>query len=212
MKTKHPTAELLEAFAENALAAPERAEVDAHLVGCPRCGSAVEEWRHLFGALGALPRYAPAPGFSERILAAVQVRLPWHARAARMLGRLLPGTNRGWALVAAIFSVPMVAAGGFLVWLLSKSYITATALWIFTVDRGSSLISSAFSTLAASIMGSGPVVTAVGWTQSFMVTAGPRGIGAALISGAGLTALSSWFLYRNLRNPNRNETHVTFVF
>ena len=55
----HPDAEVLSAFAEQALGERERGEVMEHLAGCSRCRQVVALAREAAGAEVAVPRHAP---------------------------------------------------------------------------------------------------------------------------------------------------------
>jgi putative zinc finger protein len=73
--------DLFSARADDALAAGERARLDAHLIACAECAA---EWRRFEGTVGLLravpPARAPA-GFVDRVLAARP--RPWYRRLAR---------------------------------------------------------------------------------------------------------------------------------
>src|SRR5690606_21977164 len=200
----HPTDERLEAFAENALDAAERATIQAHLVACPRCDAAVDEWRYLFGALAGLPLYAPAPGFAERVLARVRIRLPWYSRLAVAIGRLLPSTTRGWAIAAFLMALPIAlgALAGY--WLFSRPYVRAAEVWIFVTHGVRSAAADFAAAVAGTIAQSELVIVIAGWLQSLLLVAGLRGIGVAIAAFAALSLLSAWVLYHNLfRTPQR---------
>jgi anti-sigma factor RsiW len=208
---KHPTTESLESFAEGTLPAADRAVVSSHLIGCMRCDNEVEEWRSLFHALASLPHFVPALGFANRVMAHVRIPEPWHARASGWVERLLPKSTYGWAVAVAILALPIVTGGSLLVWLLSKSYVTAHGLWVFATNR----FASAASDLAGGALTTLMQTDGAAWLASNVDTVfgatGARGLGV-LAAGAGmLTVLSAWVLYRNLfRNPNGKTNYASF--
>jgi anti-sigma factor RsiW len=208
---QHPTTDNLESYAEGSLSAGDRAVVASHLIGCSRCENEVEEWRSLFHALSSLPQFSPAAGFANRVMTHVRIPEPWHARASGWFERLLPKSTYGWAVAVVILALPIVAGGSLLVWLLSKSYVTAHGLWVFATDR----FASAASDLAGGALTSLMQTDVAAWLASNVDTVfgatGPRGLGA-LAAGAGmLTVVSAWVLYRNLfKNPNGKTTYASF--
>lgn len=207
----HPKTESLESYAEGVLPAQERAVVASHLLSCHGCEAEVEDWRALFHALVSLPRFGPAHGFANRVMAHVRIPEPWHARASDWIERLLPKTTFGWAVAVAFLALPVVAGGSLLAWLLSKSYVTAHGLWVFATDQ----FASAATSLAGGAMTTLMQTDIAAWlARTFEIAfgaAGVRGFGA-LAAGAGmLTVLSAWVLYRNLFiNPNGETTYARF--
>ena len=208
---QHPTTESLESYAEGSLSAGDQAVVASHLMGCSRCEAEVEDWRVLFQTLASMPHFSPALGFANRVMAHVRIPEPWHARATGWIERLLPRSTYGWAVAVVILALPVVAGGGLLAWLLSKSYVTAHGLWVFATDR----FASAASDLAGGALTTLMQTDVAAWLASNVDTVfgatGPRGLGA-LAAGAGmLTFVSAWVLYRNLfRNPNGKTTYASF--
>jgi hypothetical protein len=210
----HPTDQRLESFCDGTLPKGERAVVESHLAGCPRCRGEIEEWRSLFIGLAGLPHFAPAPGFALRVMAQVTITRPWHARAGALVARALPHSTPGWAFAVLLLAIPALAAGSLAIWLLSRSYLTASGLWAYATDRfamgANRVVSGAFSAaIETDVMAW--LVQSVG---AFLGAAGLRGLGAVAAGGAGLTLLSIWVLYRNLSRTTstRGTTLVTFSF
>src|SRR5690606_15160866 len=104
----HPTPERLESYVEGALDDAERAVIESHLVTCARCQAEADEWKAVFAALSSLPRFAPSPGFADRVMAGVQVRQPWTVRVMDLLRRLVPSGTTGWLLATALLALPVV--------------------------------------------------------------------------------------------------------
>ncbi len=206
----HPTSERLEAFVEGTLDGADRAIVASHLLACPRCESEVEEWRSLFAMLRSLPRRAPAPGFADRVMVHVRIPQPWHARASGLLSRFVPRTTGGWAVAAMLLAIPILTGASFMAWLLSKSYITASGLWVFATDQFTNLASRAARGVFTGFLetdAAGVIARGIAAAQN----AGVRGVGVVAIGTAALTLVSIWVLYRYLIRPTSGDAnHVTF--
>ena len=61
MMTCERTEELLSAYLEGELAPAERAEVDAHLAGCPECAGLAALMRESIAAAASFPELEPSP-------------------------------------------------------------------------------------------------------------------------------------------------------
>jgi predicted anti-sigma-YlaC factor YlaD len=209
----HPAAESLEAYAEGVISPPDRAVVESHLLGCPRCDGVVDEWRSLFQALSTLPRFTPSAGFAERVLTLVRIPEPWHARAAASVARWLPRSTRGWALAAAFLALPIVTGGMFMTWLLSKSYVTTHGLWVFVTDRFATAIESLLTGILTFLMQTDVAAWAARSAGTILETGGARGFGALAGGIALLIVICAWVLYTNLlRTPDRDSNYVTYSF
>lgn len=208
----HPSAEALEAFVEGALGAPDRAALRSHLMSCARCDSDADEWRSLFAVLRTLPRFAPAPGFGERVMASVHVYRPWYTELRGFLEWLLPRTTWGWATAAAVFALPVVAGFTLVAWLLSKSYVTAYGLWVFATDRFAAAAGKLASGVSTRVMETDVgVLLARGFETAS--AAGTYEIGLLAAGATFATAVSTWVLYRFLfSSTDRGSNHVTFSF
>ena len=101
--TCHDARERLSEFLDEALRARERADVDAHLAGCPECRRELERLRATVSLLARVePVRAPA-GFVDRVMAAVRP-VPWYRRLAAWiflpLSIKLPAEAAAMALIA----------------------------------------------------------------------------------------------------------------
>lgn len=207
---EHPTAERLEAYVEGDLDDGARAAVASHLLRCTRCDQDVEEWRSLFAVLRGLPRFAPAPGLANRVMAHVRVRRPWQARAGGWVTRFLPRTTGGWAVATLLLALPVLTGVGFMTWLLSKSYVTVHGLWVFSTQQF-----SGYARRTAQGLFDGLLQTdAAAWVARGLEaaqTTGAREIGVVTAAAGVLMMVSIWVLYRYLIRPSiRETTHVSF--
>lgn len=214
----HPTAERLQAFAENALGDGDRAVVESHLVSCTTCQADLEEWRSLFTLLSTLPQHSPSPHFADLVMKRVKLPDPWYVKAAARIGAQLqvftPQTTRGWALATACMSLPVMLFGALTAWLLSKPYITPQGLVAFAADRLNNMISGSASATYAGVMQS-DVALYFARALETLAKAGPGAAGAALMLIAFSIALSAWFLYQNLfrtATKRENDDYVSYSF
>jgi anti-sigma factor RsiW len=101
--------ELLTALVDNELTDAEKAVVEAHLPGCPKCRAQVESLRAAIATLAALPALEPSARFEEPVLAALRPtrlhRPHWARRAAVLL-------VAGGAVAAAVLVLPKLGLHG----------------------------------------------------------------------------------------------------
>jgi hypothetical protein len=209
----HPKDGRLEAYSDGTLAGDALAGVESHVRQCIRCQSEVEDWRSLFAALSALPALAPSPGFAGRVMAHVNVGQAWHARTAAALGRFVPRSTGGWMVAVAMLSIPALAAGTLLVWLLSRSYLTGYRLWVFATDQFAAGTNQVASGALSRLMQTDVAVWLATSMTSFAESVGLRGVSVVAAGVACVIVVSIWVLYRNLfRTPDRGSTYVSFMF
>lgn len=209
----HPTPDRLEAFAEGSLADAERAVLESHLLGCTRCQGEVEEWQALFSVLADLPRLSPSPGFADRVMAGVALPQPWHSRAAARVERWLPKTTRGWALVTAILSLPVLTFSALGLWIVSHPYLSVGAILGFVQTRGMELARALGGQAAEAVLTSQAALWITQQVQAAAAAVSMEQIGAAAALFAVLTVISAYVLYRNLFQTSTRETnHVSYSF
>jgi len=80
----HDTRELLSALLDEALDAPERSEIQAHLDGCPDCRRELDRLRSTVSLLSRVEHPRAPVGFVDKVMARARP-LPWHRRLGRML-------------------------------------------------------------------------------------------------------------------------------
>ncbi|MBC7791568.1 MAG: hypothetical protein H7Z74_16595 [Anaerolineae bacterium] len=97
----------------------------AHVRVCAECLKEVEDAKALVRSLEQIPRLAPAPLFAERVMARVQVYVPWYVSLTDVIRGFVPQSRP--ARLA-------LGAGAMLVGLL----LTAASLWI--LSRADALI------------------------------------------------------------------------
>ncbi len=201
---EHLNPERLQDYVEGLLPARQMARVSAHLEACGNCRSEEEQWRSLIQGIEKLPVMAPSHAFAGQVMARIRIgRLvrpvaasTAHGRALAWASRLVPRTQRAWAVISgialtpltvsaliayAVFSNPLVTPGGlasFLWWRISGG---ATALW---------------GLLADGIVESG--IAFYGYSFLDLVAGAPAVTAMVAVSFGAATTLAGWVLYRNL--------------
>jgi putative zinc finger protein len=102
--------DLFSAVVDGELPAPERAQVDTHLAGCPECRRELERFSRTVSMVRALPEERAPAGFVDRVRDAAHPP-PWPRRVARRL------------FVPLRVKLPLEAAAVLLV--------ATTAVWVF---------------------------------------------------------------------------------
>lgn len=96
----HLTPRDIERWLDDALSRRRR----RHLEECASCRREAREHQLVAQALAALPRYAPRPGFADRVMAEVRTGMP--AQAVRTL----PASRKLWAAAAAFSGLSLVSS------------------------------------------------------------------------------------------------------
>ncbi len=111
----HPRENLV-AYLDGELDTPTRETVSAHLADCESCRAEVSRQSQLDGALAALPRLEPSPGFEARFWARLaRERDEATVLGARVLAWLSPlrmGLGLGGAAAAAVALALAFRLGG----------------------------------------------------------------------------------------------------
>jgi anti-sigma factor RsiW len=97
-------ADLIDAFAEDALDEAERAPVAAHVAACETCRLAVAASQRLSASLASLPESAPSAAADARALAAVEEEREW-ARWRARTRRVVVGAGTAAAALAILGTV-----------------------------------------------------------------------------------------------------------
>jgi anti-sigma factor RsiW len=88
---EHPAVDVLQDFLEGSLAARRAESIEQHLGSCGPCAEEADAWLLLMRRLDGLEGFSPATGFSDRVMALVDVRerLPLIARVRRRFAGLM---------------------------------------------------------------------------------------------------------------------------
>ena len=215
---EHLNPERLQDYVEGLLPAPQMARVSAHLEACGGCRGEEEQWRSLIQGIEKLPVMSPSRAFASRVMGQIRIArlvrpvaaMTTRQRALAWAGRLIPRTQRAWAVISgitltpvtvvallgyAVFSNPLVTPEGlasFFWWRISGG---ATALWGLLVDG---LVESGIAFYAYSFLD--------------LLAGAPAVAAMAAVSFAAASSLSGWVLYRNLmttRTVNGNYARAS---
>lgn len=112
-----PRIEALSALVDDALAAPERVEIETHAAACPVCGASLARLNELRASFTALPGlrvgFDLAPAIADRIRAAERPRRDRPARERMRWWQALPVTvGAAAALSAGAYLGSFIVAGG----------------------------------------------------------------------------------------------------
>jgi hypothetical protein len=101
----HDARERLSDFLDDALDAPERAEIRVHLEGCPDCRREAEQLRATVSLLSRVERPRAPADFVDRVMAAAH-SVPWYRKLGRWLflplGIKLPAEAAAMVMIAVL--------------------------------------------------------------------------------------------------------------
>ena len=95
------------------------APLRAHADQCADCRARIEESRTLIESLEHLPELAPSPLFADRVMASVNVFVPWHVAAREAALRLVPRSQPMRVLAGATAASVALVLSVACVWLLA---------------------------------------------------------------------------------------------
>ena len=118
-----------------------------HVRRCAQCRAELEEARAIVRALEHLPRFSPSPLFAARVLARVQVYVPWYVALLDTLRAWVPRSRPVRAVVGVAALAVLAAVTVVSLWLLTQ----ADAL-VFAADAGLARIRAALVAGAADVL------------------------------------------------------------
>jgi hypothetical protein len=132
------------------------APLKAHVRSCARCRGELDAARALVQQIEHLPHFAPSAGFADRVMAQVQVFVPWHVALADTVRRWVPRTRTGRSLAWTGVGVAGVVLAVVSLWILAhlETAIFAVSL---VLDRARAATAAAVSGLLAALFGDGAV-------------------------------------------------------
>lgn len=196
----------LELYAEDALPTDEREEVRTHVERCAFCAAELEASRALFASLAQLPRFAPAPDFTDAVMARVTIRPEGSAALARVR-RWLPATRRGWMMLFSVLLAPFVPLLAVAAWLLSYPLVTVSGL----ASMGSRWAGEAGGALAEGALGLVVGSGVLEWGQGLAgaLWANPTSeVSLLAMFMAAATPVAAFTLVRLLRTPMGGVSHA----
>jgi hypothetical protein len=147
------------------------AELRAHVRGCAACAAELDAARAIAAELDALPRLAPSPLFTDRVMREVQLFEPWHVALGDAVRRLVPQSRplRVAAAAGALGSGALLTL--VFTWLVVRADVLAftgdaaltrfrTALWGALTDVAAALLGDAVRTAPGALVVGAVVVFA----------------------------------------------------
>lgn len=145
---EHPgTEELERLLLRGAVRAPAE-ETRRHVRACDACRRELDELRILQRALEALPRPAPSPGFTRRVMARVRLPVPLHVRAWN-------GLREHGAAAALVAIVASTIVGAIAIWGALQAGLLPEAATSLTADTLTGLLWSGILQLARMVWATG---------------------------------------------------------
>ena len=169
------------------------APLKAHVRRCEECRSELDAARSLVRQLEHLPRYAPSPLFANRVMARVQIYVPWYITLLDRLRAMVPQSRpaRAFAGAGAVAVLAVITV-------LSLALVSRLDALIFAIDLGYMRLqewgSSVFASTVSAVFGEAALaaVRSAGWwgpiaLMSILVltTAGAAGLVRGLVRGQG---------------------------
>lgn len=166
------------------------APLRAHVRACTLCHGELERARELMTVLETLPDFAPAPGFSDRVMSQVQVFEPWHAAALTTARQFVPETRpaRIAAGVGGALGAGALVAGA--TWALARADI-ALLLAQVGLERVQTRIAEALSDLTVSLVGQSGLELARSGSPEVMAAMAGGFVAAVGLGVVGLRAIAT---------------------
>lgn len=204
---RHLAGQRLQDFVEGLLPARQAARIETHVDACFTCGRRVREWRAVFRRLDGLGRFAPADGFTERVIAAVRIHdrapaapavvgAPAWSRALAAARSLLPRTRRAWAAVSGVAVSPAVTAGLALYVVFSHPTLTPGALLSFAWWKATALGGTLWGTLLSATLESSQLFGI--YSLAEYLSGAPIAFAGGVLGYTLACALALSVLYKNL--------------
>lgn len=202
---EHLDPERLQDYVEGLLPAPQMASVSAHLDACGVCRSDEAEWRDLIQGIESLPLMAPSRAFAGQVMSRVRIgrlvrpvaaRTTAGGRALAWAHRLIPRTQRAWAVISGIALTPTTIVALLAYAVFSNPLVTPAGLASFLWWRISGGATASIGFLADAIVESPLAFFAYSVLDA--LAGAPALTGMVAVSFAAASGLAGWVLYRNL--------------
>jgi len=201
---EHLDLERLQDYVEGLLPVRQMARASAHLDACGVCRSEEKQWRDLVQGIEKLPAMAPSSAFAGQVMGQVRIgRLvrPVAAtsapvRALAWAGRLVPRTQRAWAVISGIALTPVTVTALLAYAVFSNRLVTPQGLASFFWWRISGGATALWGFVAEGLVES--TITFYAYSVLDLLAGAPAVTAMVAVSFAAATGLSGWVLYRNL--------------
>lgn len=92
----------------------------SHVRECTDCAGQLEEARAITDMLDSLPGFAPSPQFANRVMARVQVFVPWHVAALDTVRGWIPRSQPARILAGAVAGSVALVLSLATLWMLAR--------------------------------------------------------------------------------------------
>lgn len=160
------------------------APLKAHVRRCAACRAELESARALVRQLEHLPHFAPSGAFADRVMAQVQIFVPWHVALLDTVRGLVPRSRGGRAVAWGGLGAAGVVLTALSLWVLTRldTVIFAVALGL---GRVRATLVDLLSDSAAALFGDATVrVLRANGPVGVLVAAAVLLLSAALAAGA----------------------------
>jgi len=87
--SSHVSPEVIQDFLDGSLAARRAEKIEEHLIGCEPCTTEADAWIGMFQRLEGLESFTPAHGFSDQVMASVELHEPFASRVRSRVAALV---------------------------------------------------------------------------------------------------------------------------
>ncbi|HUF28227.1 MAG TPA: hypothetical protein VMM18_14720 [Gemmatimonadaceae bacterium] len=129
------------------------APLRAHVEQCTDCRTRLDESRSLVESLERLPEVAPSPLFASRVMANVNVFVPWHVAARDAAVRWVPASRPMRVLAGAMATTVALVLSLGSVWLASRFDLLVFFVSGVALDRARELAFAVADGTLASLFG-----------------------------------------------------------
>ncbi|MGI8496379.1 MAG: hypothetical protein ACR2OG_02185 [Gemmatimonadaceae bacterium] len=152
----------------------------AHVRRCDHCRAELNQARTLVDALEHLPYFAPPPFFVQRVMAQVQIYVPWHVALLSSVRGWMPRSRPARAIAGLTLGSAAAVLTIASLWLVARFDTVMFAVGL-GIDRGRTALVGMVSSLIATLFGgavlqaaraSGPLGFAVLATVLLLTAAG----------------------------------------
>ena len=147
------------------------APLRAHVRNCAECRAELEDARAVVRELEHLPHLSPSPLFTERVMAQVQVFVPWHVALVDTARQWMPRSRAGRVLAGAGIGSFAVVLTALSLWLITRLDTVAFAIDL-ALDRARTAMIGVLSDAVAALFGDAAL--------QFVRSSGAAGFGLAL--------------------------------
>jgi len=218
---EHLNPERLQDYVEGLLPAPQMARISTHLESCGGCRGQEEQWRSLIQGIEKLPEMAPSRAFASHVMGQIRIgqlvrpvatrttRAYALARARAWASRLVPRTQKAWAVLSGIALTPVTVVALLAYAVFSNPLVTPGALASFVWWGISDAANTVWSFLADGLVES--PITFYAYSALDLLAGAPAITAMVAVSFAAATSLATLFLYRNLKTTRTADENYAKV-